>query len=339
MSAIIKWGILGAASIARRQAIPAMQASPYAKAVAVGSRDLAKAQALAKETGVAHAYGSYDEVIHATDVDAVYIPLPNDQHLPWIERAAQAGKHVLCEKPLGLNAAEVLRVQEIAADCGVSVMEGVSSYFHPIHRQAAEWVAQGLIGKVTVFRGSLGWSFQDKPDDFRWQSRHGGGALLDLGGYLISTARRLLGQEPLRVAAAAAMGGDGVDVNAGVMLYFPQATALLDCGLLSAARNGYEVVGERGKIVVEQPFGNRATSRTIKLYDAVGELTQSRSIGANQFQNEIDAVSRALIKGEPLPIPLSESLANARVLDACQQAIHTGEIVAVQGPSALSQDP
>ena len=330
MSAMIRWGILGAASIARRQAIPAMQSSPYAKAVAVGSRSLEKAQALAKETGIAKAYGSYQEVIDADDVDAVYIPLPNDQHLPWIERAARAGKHVLCEKPLGLNAREVLRVQELAVTHGVSVMEGVSSYFHPIHRQAAEWIAQGLIGQVTIFRGSLGWSFQGKPEDFRWQSHHGGGALFDLGGYLISTARRLIGQEPTHVAAWAETAGDGVDANVGMMLRFPRAAALLDCGLLSASRNQYEVIGHLGKIVVEQPFGNRAAARTIHLFDASGELIRSSSLSANQFQHEIDAISQALLRGEAPPIPLSESLANARVVDACREAIRTGGVVAVK---------
>lgn len=332
MNEIVRWGILGAASIARRQAIPAMQASPYAKAVAVGSRSIEKSKALAEELEIPKAYGSYDQVIEADDVDAVYIPLPNDQHLPWIERAARAGKHVLCEKPLGLSAREVQRAQEIATIYGVSVMEGVASYFHPIHRQAVEWIAQGCVGRVVVVRATLGWSFQGKPDDFRWQSRHGGGALFDLGGYLVSTARRLIGREPLRVSAWAENGGDGVDANAGMMLVFPQATALLDCGLLSASRNQYEVIGHQGRIVVEQPFGNRVSARFIHLYNAAGELVQSQSFVANQFQLQIDAVSRALLAGEPLPIPLSESLANARVVDACREAIRTGGAVAVQAP-------
>ena len=334
MSAIVRWGILGTASIARRQAVPAMQASVYARAVAVGSRSLPRAREFAQEMGIPAAYGSYDEVIRAAEVDAVYIPLPNDQHLPWIEQAALAGKHVLCEKPLGLDASQVLRVQEVAAACGVQVMEGISSHFHPIHQQAAEWIAHGRIGEIVVVRASLGWSFQDKPGDYRWQSRHGGGALLDLGGYLVYTARRLIGEEPVRATATAILGAGGVDVNTAMMLAFPSATALLDCGLLSASRNGYEVIGTQGKIVVDQPFGNRAASRTISLFDARGELIQDRSLDANQFKSEIDAVSRALLRGEPMPIPLAESLANARVLDACRESIRTGEAVAIEDAPA-----
>lgn len=325
MKTIVRWGILGTASIARRQAIPAMQASPYAKAVAIGSRSLERAQECARMLGIPAAYGSYEQVLAAGDVDAVYIPLPNDQHLPWIERAVQAGKHVLCEKPLGLDAGQIRRVQQVvAAASKVQVMEGISSHFHPVHHQVVTWIRHGLIGEPVVIRASLGWSFRDRPRDYRWQRRHGGGALLDLGGYLIYTARLLAGTEPIRAMAKSAIGAGDVDVNTAVMLAFPQATALLDCGLMSASRNVYEVIGTEGRIIVDRPFGNRATERTIRLFDEKGELLREEAFTAHQFQREIDEVSKALIQGSPLPIPLAESLANARVLDACWESIRTG---------------
>lgn len=329
METRVRWGILGTASIARRQAIPAMQASPYARAVAIGSRSLERAQEVATSLGVATAYGSYEQVLEDPSVDAVYIPLPNDLHLTWIERAVQAGKHVLCEKPLGLNAGEVRRVQELVASSRVQVMEGIASHFHPIHRQAAEWIQEGRIGQPVVIRASLGWSFRERPQDYRWQKRHGGGALLDLGGYLVHTARILAGDEPIEVMAKATIAAGEVDVNTAVMLIFPQTTALLDCGLLSAARNQYEVIGTDGKIVVDQPFGNRVMERTIRLFNEKGQPLCEEAFAAHQFQREIDEVSKALVQGSALPIPLSESLANARILDACRDSIEKGTPVAL----------
>lgn len=330
MTRVVRWGILGTASIARRQAVPAMQASPYARVQAVASRSLESAESFAKETGIPRAFGSYEELIEAEDVDAVYIPLPNDLHLPWIEKAARAGKHVLCEKPLGLSAREVEKVQAIAHSFGVQIMEGVSSYFHPVHHEAAKWIREGRIGELVFIRASLGWSLEDRPSDFRWQRAHGGGALLDLGGYLVATARLLTGAEPRSVMARSMTGAGGVDLNTAAMLIFPHATALLDCGLLSASRNTYEVIGTKGRIAVDHPFGNRVSHRTLRWFDVKGELKDEVTFDADQFQREIDEVSRALLDGAPLPIPLSESLKNARILDAWKNSAETGAPVALE---------
>lgn len=332
MKEFVRWGILGTASIARRQAIPAMRSSPYARAQAIASRSPERARQLALENGIPRAYGSYQELVEADDVDAVYIPLPNHLHLAWIERAAAAGKHVLCEKPLGLGATQVQQVQEIASRFGVQVMEGISSLFHPVHHEAARWIREGRIGDVVVVRASLGWSLEN-PSDYRWRAELGGGALLDLGGYLVATARLLTGEEPLAVVARSMLGTGGADVNTSIMLSFATATALLDCGLASASRNGYEIIGSRGRIVVDHPFGNRTPSRTIRWFDAKGTLKHEERFEGNQFQREIDAVSEALLRGAPLPIPLAESLKIARVLDACRASAITG------GPVAISPLP
>jgi len=330
MKEFVRWGILGTASIARRQAIPAMQSSPFARAHAIASRSLEKARECAQEAGIPRAFGSYQELLETDEIDAVYIPLPNDLHLPWIEKAARAGKHVLCEKPLGLDVGQVRKAQEIAETYGVQVMEGVSSYFHPIHHEAAKWVREGRIGDVLFVRASLGWSLSDRPSDFRWQRAHGGGALLDLGGYLVATSRLLTGDEPRSVMARSTSQADGVDFNTAIMLCFPKATALLDCGLLSASRNGYEVIGVDGRIAVDQPFGNRVSSRSIRWFDAKGNLKAEVSFEANQFQREIDMVSKALLEGTSLPFPLSESLKNTCVLDACRRSLESGALVPVR---------
>ena len=347
---IVRWGILGAASIARRHAVPAINAVPEARAVAVASRDINKAKAFAAELGIERAYGNYEALLGDTDIDAVYIPLPNHLHLQWIEKALQAGKHVLCEKPLGLQAVDVRLIMQWAQAAQRLVVEGVTSYFNPIHEQAAQLIKAGDVGELRFISISLGWSFADKPDDFRWRPEQGGGALYDIGGYCISTARRLAGREPEQVTAVARYrsesgrddgrgagdgpcAGDGrcvghdhdVDTDMAVMLTFSHGlNALIDFSLLSAFRNEYTAIGSSGKLTVEMPFGNGAARRTIRLWDVRGGSAGKCAVDAHQMQAQFRAVSQAIASGGPSPLPLTESLANAVILDACRSSAQAG---------------
>lgn len=342
----IGWGILGTASIARRQAIPAIQKSNHGTVVAVGSRDLAKARAYADELGIPVSYGSYDEILQDPHIDAVYIALPNHLHLEWTIKAAQAGKHVLCEKPIGLDASQVKEIQQVAANTGVQIMEAIPSYFHPLHRRVADVIRRGTIGQPVFLRFSLGWSFRDAPGDFRWKKEYGGGALLDLGCYPISVARVLTGDEPEWVTARATFTSKppassdtsgfsdtvgardtsdlSVDTNVAMLLSFPSSTALIDIGILTASRNEYTVIGTDGKITVTSPFGNRADSRGWTVYDHTGQIVDQEEVSANQMEIQFQQVCECLAKGEKLPISLLESLANTIVLDACAESALAG---------------
>ena len=318
----VRWGILGTASIALRQAIPAISASKSGTVAAIASRSFERAARIARENGIPKAYGNYEALIEADDVDAVYIPLPNDLHLPWIERAARAGKDVLSEKPLGLSADEVRRAAAIAEETGRFIMEGVASYFNPIHHRAAELVRQGAVGELRFVRVSLGWSFAGRRDDYRWQKRHGGGGLLDIGGYCVLAARLMAGKEPVFVASRGTFDPEtGIDTNMAIMLGFPGGVnALIDCGILSASRNYYEVVGTDGKIVVDSAFGNRAQRRAILVYDIQGNQVSEELVTAQQFEIQFETVSRHILEGKAPPFPLSESLADARIVDACMES-------------------
>ncbi|HHW09842.1 MAG TPA: Gfo/Idh/MocA family oxidoreductase [Firmicutes bacterium] len=333
----VRWGILGTASIARRHAIPAIKLVPFAEVAAIASRDGSKAAAMAQEFGIPRAFAGYDELLAKADIDAVYIPLPNDMHLTWIEKAAAAGKHVLCEKPLGLNAEEVRRVMEIARKTGRYIVEGVTSYFNPLHRRVAELIAEGRIGEVRSIHINLGWSFRDKPGDFRWRKEQGGGALLDIGGYCVSTARRLAGAEPGWVSAAALFHPEhGVDTDMAMLLAFVNGVrAVIDFSLFSAYRNEYSVVGTTGRIKVENPFGNGAGTRRILLTDIGGAPALEEEVTAYQMKEQFATVSRCFLQGEAPSPTLEESLANAMVLDAClQSAAADGAKVTLTGKMA-----
>lgn len=322
----VRWGVLGTASIAKRQAIPSIQSSQSGVLQAIASRDYAKAAQVAEEFSISRAFGSYQELIESDSVDAVYIPLPNDLHLQWVKEAIRAGKHVLCEKPLGLNADEIQSIQEAAATSGCGVMEGVASHFHPVHQSVVRKVREGTIGEIRFIRMSLGWSFQGKRDDYRWKKEHGGGGLLDIGCYCISHSRMIAGTEPEWVLATATFDPQtDIDTNMGILMQFPDGlTSLVDCGILSASRNYYEVIGTTGKICVETPFGNGNRSRKCTLYDTWGNVVDEEVLTANQFDVQMESVSKCILDGKPLPISLDESLANMRVLDACDESARSG---------------
>ncbi len=329
----VRWGILGTASIARRMVVPAIQRSEWGTVAGVASRELNRAKDFAAQCGIPAAYGSYGEMVNAEDVDAVYIPLTNDLHLPWILASIAAGKHVLCEKPLALNAGEVRRIQAAADGSGLLVMEGICSHFHPVHERVRELVSQGTIGDVHLVRMSVSSDFSERPNDFRWKKELGGGGLLDLGCYCVRTARMILKAEPRSVAAHATFDPEtGVDTNMFVMLMFDGGvTAMIDCGILSTFRNGYEVIGTRGKIVVDTPFGNSTETRKLTVYDTRSNVVIEEWPTAHQINVQMDVVSRCIAEGTAAPVPLAESLQNARVLDACMEsALQGGCTVAVR---------
>ena len=318
----VRWGILGTASIAKRMVVPSVQRLHFAVVAGVASRNIDKAERFAREFGIPAAYGSYAELVESDGIDAVYIPLTNDLHLPWILESIRHGKHVLCEKPLAMNADEVRRIQEAAKNSGLFVMESVCTYFHPVHRRARELVSQGRIGDVHLVRISLSNDFGGRREDFRWKKELGGGALLDLGGYCVRTARFVLGSEPRLVSAHGTFDPDtGVDTNMSVLLTFGGGgAAMIDTGILSTFRNYYEVIGTRGKIAVETPYGNGTEARTVKVYDVRSNVVLEETLTAHQFFVQMETVSRCILEGKPAPIPLEDSLQTMRVLDACLES-------------------
>ena len=248
----VRWGFLSTAKINAKFLAGCAEAEGV-EVVAVASRDPDRARTYATRWGIERAYGSYEALLDDPDIDAVYVSLPNALHLPWTERALEAGKHVLCEKPLGRDPAAVQRAFDLAADHDRILMEAFMYRHHPQTRRLSELVKEGAIGTLRLIRATFGFRLENETD-VRLSSGLEGGALMDVGCYCVSAARLLAG-EPVAVTAQQQLGGDGVDVQMAGTLRFAQGElALFDCGFVGAARDELEVVGDRTSLFLDDPW-------------------------------------------------------------------------------------
>jgi predicted dehydrogenase len=251
----VKWGILGAAKIARQRVIPGMQAGDLCEVTAIASRDMAKGEAAAAELGIPKLYGSYEKLLADPEIEAVYIPLPNHLHVPWSIRAAEAGKHVLCEKPIGMNAAEARELMAVRDRTGVVIGEAFMVQTHPQWARMVELVRGGRIGQLRGAIGAFGY-FNVDPGNVRNILACGGGALMDIGCYPIKTSRMVFGEEPVRVSATMERDASltGVDVLTSAILEFPSGTCIFTCSMQLAAHQMMRFYGTKGFIAPEIPF-------------------------------------------------------------------------------------
>jgi predicted dehydrogenase len=335
MSRKIRWGVLGVARIATEKVIPATQRGQDSEVVAIASRDLAKARAAAERLGIPTAYGSYDALLADPDVDAVYNPLPNHLHVPWSIRAAEAGKHVLCEKPIGLNAAEAEQLVAARDRTGVKIQEAFMVRTHPQWIRAVDLVRGGHIGEVRSIVGAFSFLLTD-PHNVRTVAAYGGGGLLDLGCYLVHTTRWMLDREPSRVVAAMELDPrTGVDRLASLLLEFaPDGPAGPVCavGTCSMYQTPYQRVhafGTAGRVEVEIPF-NAPLGGACRLFlgdgsDPTGVRAETLDIPpVNQYTIQADRFARAILESGDVALPLEDSVRNMRVLDALARSARTG---------------
>ena len=308
----VKWGIVSTAHI-NRQVIPPAQASEKCDLIAVASRDAARAEAYAREWGIERSYGSYEALLEDTDVEAVYISLPNSMHCEWSIRAVEAGKHVLCEKPLSRRASEVEEAFDAADRAGRLLSEAFMWRHNPQTRKLTDLVSEGAVGALRVIRSSFSFTIADDPNNVRLLSGLEGGALMDVGCYCVS-ASRLLGGEPLDTAGVQVLGGDGVDVLfAGAMLHDGGVTSHFDCGFVLPSRDELEVVGEEGSLFLDDPWHAHEPLIEIRRDDGVERVETER---ANSYQLELENLSEA-IRGEAEPLPgRADAVGNARALEA-----------------------
>src|SRR5512139_3822581 len=250
---VLRWGILGAARI-NRMVIPALRGSAGNRLLAVASRDPAKAAAYAGEWGIDRVHGSYEALLADPEIDAAYVPLPNHLHAEWTIRAACAGKHVLCEKPLALTVAEVDAIGAAARESGVVVAEAFMYRHHPQTLKVKELVDGGAVGAVRFVRGTFSFPL-DRPNDVRLRPEWGGGCLWDVGCYPISFTRFVLDGEPVEVTGAQALGPTGIDETfAGQMIFPGGALVQIDAGFRSPVRAELEIAGTEGTIRVRHPW-------------------------------------------------------------------------------------
>lgn len=244
---VLRWGVLGTASIARKRVIPALKASERNTVVALASRERSRAEEVAREAQIPHVFDDYAALLQSPEIDAVYLPLPNSEHHRWTIAAAEAGKHILCEKPLALNAQQAEEMAAAAERANVLLAEAFMYRHHPIVHKVLSMVHSGLIGELSLIRSTFSFTLTDD-HNIRLDPELGGGALMDVGCYGINLARLVTGAEPTGVAAVAQLAPSGVDQSfAGVMRFPNHVLAEFDVSLRAAGGPSYELIGTAGK--------------------------------------------------------------------------------------------
>ena len=325
----VKWGVLGVAKIGVEKVIPAMQLGEVSEITAIASRDLGKAKAAADKLGIARAYGSYEDLLADSDIEAVYNPLPNELHVPWTLRALEAGKHVLCEKPIGLDAAEARPLIEARNRSGKLVAEAFMVRFHPQWRRAHELAQDGTIGETQAIQTFFSYRLLD-PDNVR-NRPPGGGGLYDIGCYAILTARYIFAAEPTRVISTIDWDPKfKTDRLASALLEFPGGRQLtFTVGTQTSAHQRVTIVGDAGRIEVMVPFNPSPDRPTeIAIDDGADLIGGGRKVeqfpACDQYTLQGDAFSRAIVEGSPLEFPIEDAIANMRVIDALFRSAKTG---------------
>ncbi len=313
----IRWGVLSTARIGQNHVIPAMQQGTYSAVTAIASRDKERAESVAQKFGIAKAYGSYEELLKDPDVDAIYIPLPNEQHVPWSIKTLEAGKHVLCEKPIALTANEAQTLVDAAARYPqLKIMEAFMYRFHPQWQRAKQLVSDGAIGDLRTIQSFFAYSNLD-PTNIRNQADHGGGGLMDIGCYNISFSRFIFGVEPTRVCSMVEYDPTfKTDRLVSGMLSFGSSTATFTCSTQISPYQRVNIFGTTGRIEIEIPV-NAPAKRPCRIWYAHNSTTDELVLDtSNQYTLQGDALSRAILDGAPVPTPLDDAVANMRVIDA-----------------------
>ncbi|HET6745054.1 MAG TPA: Gfo/Idh/MocA family oxidoreductase [Candidatus Limnocylindria bacterium] len=318
---VLRWGILSTADIARRKVVPGMRKARRCEIVAIASRDAATVSRVAVELGIPRAHASYEALLADPDVDAVYIPLPNHLHAKWSMAAARAGKHVLCEKPLAMTAADAQRMIDVAREQGVHLMEAFMYRLHPSWTAVQEMVTSGRIGRLTSVQSWFSY-FNDDPSNIRNVRDAGGGALFDIGSYGVNLSRWLFGTEPTNVSAAIVRDPVmDVDVLTSAILTFRDGIATFTCSTRAEDDQRVHIYGTEGRISIGIPF-NIPPDRPTEVFVSAGgdppvaPNTEVLTFAtADPYTVETERFAEAVLDGLPTPIPPQDAVANLQVIE------------------------
>jgi len=315
----VRWGILSTANIALKKVIPAMQRSSSCEIAAIASRDLSKAEAAANALNIPHAYGSYEELLADESIEAVYNPLPNHLHVPWTLKAAEAGKHVLCEKPIALNAEEAKALLDARDRYRVRIQEAFMVRTHPQWLETHRLIQAGRIGTLRSITGFFSY-FNSDPANIRNQLEIGGGALMDIGCYPITISRWIYNEEPRRVLGLIERDPVfGTDVLTTAVLDFPNGHATFTCSTRLAPYQRMIFHGTERKIEVLIPFNAPNDTPTQIL---VGDETIEIPV-CDQYEIQGSLFSEAIRENREQPIPLEDAISNMAVIDAVFKSAST----------------
>jgi predicted dehydrogenase len=329
MAEKIRWGVLGAANIAVEKVIPAMQRGANTEVVAIASLRRERGRAAADKLGIERVHDSYEALLADPGIDAVYNPLPNHLHVPWSIRAAEAGKHVLCEKPIGLTADEARSLLEVRDRTGVVIGEAFMARSHPQWLRAKELAQSGAIGDLRVVTGTFTY-FNRDPENVRNIHGIGGGGLYDIGCYPITVSRMIFGEEPTRVLGLVEDDPDfGVDRLASVILDFPSGHATFTCSTQLVPYQRMHLMGTTGRVEIEIPF-NAPNDVPCRIMIDDGESLHGDTIRVEEFEVvdqytiQGDLFAEAIRTGGPAPTPLEEAVRNMEVIDAVFRSAASG---------------
>lgn len=326
---VMRWGVISTANIGRVAVLPAIQRSSNGQLVAVASRTEEDARTFADKLGIPRAYGTYEALLAADDIDAVYIPLPNSLHREWAIKSAGAGKHILCEKPLALNAAECEEMEAAALQHGVVLMEAFMYRFHPQTEKVLELVQSGAIGEPRLIYAAFTFRLSN-PENIRLKPELGGGSLMDVGCYCVNISRTIANAapgigEPIEVQAYANWGKTGVDDEmAGTLRFANGLLAQFSCGLTLERREFYQVAGPEGHLDVQSAFLPGTGDTTIhELHGRRGSIRHDIP-GVDEYQLMVEHFADCVLSGKPVRYPPSEAAANMRVIEALHRSARSG---------------
>lgn len=326
----LRWGVLSTAKIGQTKVIPAIQSSRHGEVIAICSRNLQSAQKTADKLGIARAYESYEALLADPNIDAIYNPLPNHLHVPWSIKALEAGKHVLCEKPLGLNAADLQPLFDAAARFPhLKVMEAFMYRFHPQWDKARELVNDGSIGQLRSIHSHFSYN-NHEPENIRNNADMGGGALMDIGCYSISLSRYLFNSEPLRVMGQITpYAGYEVDCFVSGVMEFADGSATFTAATKMESDQYVKASGEAGSLLLNMPFSPESDAETTVILKRNSQVESLRISGADHYRNMADAFALSIRNNQPVPTPLGDALANMKIIDAIFASVKTGQWIEV----------
>ena len=323
MTTFVRWGILSTAQIAQDELLPAYMDAANAKVVAIASSNK-KVKNIASKFGIPNVYESYEELLEDPGIDAVYVPLPNALHSHWVKKAAEKGKHVLCEKPAALTAREAEEMIEVCQKNGVIFMEAFMYQFHPQHQRVKQILASGEIGEVKIMKVSLSFYLETLVGNIRSQPELGGGSLYDVGCYCIHSIRNVLSAEPNRILASIQKNpGSQVDTSVTGMMEFDNGvTALFDAAMDRTRKDYYEIIGTKGSIRVPRAFVPQLYhgEAYVEINTEDGVSRKERVVG-HQYTLQVEYFSQCVLEGE-IPNSFAENtIQNMKVIEACFESI------------------
>lgn len=327
----ISWGVISTAKIARTQVIPAMKNCEFAKLVAISSGDADKARQTAADLGIPKSYGSYEALLADPDIDAVYNPLPNHLHVPYTLKALAAGKHVLCEKPIGINADEAQQLLEATKQYPhLKVMEAFMYRFHPQWQKAKELISSGKLGEVKHVHTHFSY-YNIDAGNIRNKPEAHGGALMDIGCYCISFPRFIFDAEPERVVGLMHFDPEFKtdSLTSGLLDFGNGCNASFTCSTQLEPYQRINIVGDKGRLEIEIPV-NAPADEPCHLWLQQNKVVEEiQTEAANQYGRQVDAFSKAILNNIPVPTPLTDALSNMKVIDALVKSAELGQWVEV----------